>query len=994
MSDPRTDLTRWNRTGLTRFDYVDGNAAVFLEHLRAKMIAGFLRGIPAAEFGRDPEFWFDLLRDADHPLPASGTYKGYLDALQWSDLADGLPAAQETKAERNTRLVTNYHSETDDYAAAILHAFARTGHVLSGYIDAYLNESYLATATQWDALHKLGQMVNYAPVPAASASTTVALALTDDAGKVTINKGLAMSAPPATGGAPLIFETLADVTGHPDLNAVRQRRWDVNRTVLTLSTLNTWLRDGADPPKPGDLALITPGKMTEPSAKAVRIAETRPGKTDDEIQLRTEDQPLGKWRAHYTELWYAPDGVLTGQPISSTTYTVVAGAGLQASTGSLVEVELSTGSKVIAVVAATEDESLSLTSDDDLDKVTGVRPLAEYDVSESYFETGTNPSMVYFNVGGSVQSEATDLSETLSESCTEAKTGIRKSGGKTVAYRYKVRSGAISGGVKDTGAEFTAVKRVADPPKITDTLANPSATVGFAGKPPKKLTEGSFFVALSDDTLVPLRVRGVRTEAEEYFILFNKKTDGVPETTQFFGPMTQMVQVKDHDRNVDPILDAQGYVLLAGLSDTAKTLIREGDRVIIENERETGASPLLATVDEVSTGSKYTGFDEGEQDQAKVRFSGLASDYSGFVTGWTVFRFNTVLAGHGETKPGKTLGTGNGEKRRQTLPLDVKSISFIADATAGTGVRPDIGLTVDGVLWDYTDLTDFNAEDTNSYSIRPRDDGTLDIVFRRRLPTGRNNIRVSRHRIGSGADGNLIAARSFTKPKSKHRHVSAIVQPFAAAGGADRESTDSIRENAGAVIAANDRAVSLQDFSRLVRRHASVWDARAEQLLRGGRSETVRITVVPAGGTELTEDLKDSLQTHLKARVLPGTTTEIEEFGRLHVTLSAALRADTEQFQKDELRDTAIAALFAAFGLKERRLGQTFFVAEVLAALEALDGVETVQATLAVKSDTTVTDDQIFESSTGVIRAIYPTGQQTAFVEASTDITITVQGLL
>src|SRR5690606_39760429 len=43
------DLTRWNRAGLSRFRYLDGNAAVWLEELRIGMLTQYLRGIPVEE---------------------------------------------------------------------------------------------------------------------------------------------------------------------------------------------------------------------------------------------------------------------------------------------------------------------------------------------------------------------------------------------------------------------------------------------------------------------------------------------------------------------------------------------------------------------------------------------------------------------------------------------------------------------------------------------------------------------------------------------------------------------------------------------------------------------------------------------------------------------------------------------------------------------------------------------------------------------------------
>ena len=69
MSDagPLADLTRWNRTGLSRFDYVDGDAAVWLEELRIAMLGLYLRGGDAET--RLPQYWRDIYLRAPEDWP-------------------------------------------------------------------------------------------------------------------------------------------------------------------------------------------------------------------------------------------------------------------------------------------------------------------------------------------------------------------------------------------------------------------------------------------------------------------------------------------------------------------------------------------------------------------------------------------------------------------------------------------------------------------------------------------------------------------------------------------------------------------------------------------------------------------------------------------------------------------------------------------------------------------------------------------------------------
>ncbi|MDH3264034.1 MAG: hypothetical protein OEM24_08555, partial [Paracoccaceae bacterium] len=811
------DLTRWNRAGLTRFTYTDANAAVLLEHLRAKMIALYLRGLPPDHELRQADYWFDLLRDADHPGPSPALAEQARDGLDWGALIEGIADKPETKAARNLRLIDNYLAKSNDYAAELMRGFARAGHVLSGYLDAYMNESYLSTATQWSSLEMLGAMVNYAPIPAASAESRVALTLAGGAGAQLIPAGLAMSAQPPGGGAPLLFETLAEITAHPDLNAARERRWNVNRTVLDLSGFNDWALDGQDPPQPGSAVVLAPAKMTEPSAKAVRVQALR-NPAEGVASLRLDPGITGTWRAGYAELWYAPAGSATGLPRTGEGLTVVAVEGAGLSAGTLVEVDNNTGFPALVEVVWADGLKAGLRSGNDISQVLGVRPLVPYLIKdEGYIDTPPLPQQAYFLVGTQVQAVSVRTTNVIQPD--EIETGVYKVDGEIQFCRFVAPGGASLAGIMDTEADFRPAAIIGDPPAVTDALNNPVNTVGFSGKPPKGLAEGALYAARdAQDRLTALRVLGVRLEKDAHFIAFNKPVrdeDGdpiPPHRVTYFGPMTRKLHPLEHDRSQAPLLEPDGGVVLAGLSAEARALLRPGRSVIFEDETQPSLPPAQATLSALITDPVLLpGFGAGERDQAKIVFTGLSSPLDGFRAGYTAIRLNCLRAGHGETRPAKILGSGNAEKARQSFPLDVKGISHVADPRAAAGVRPDIELRVDGVAWAYADLTDPAAEDTPSFSVRTREDGTLEIVLRRRLPTGQNNVRLAWHRVGSGRAGNGLPPGSFTKPKAKHRFVAAIRQPFATAGGSDREDPESIRSNSGSGIAANHRAVSLED---------------------------------------------------------------------------------------------------------------------------------------------------------------------------------------
>ena len=134
------------------------------------MLAGYLRGSDPDD--RLPETWRDLFVKPQSEWLLTEAYVHYAQSVAWADLLPAPPAQTENGIARNRRLTGQYDRHSPDYAWEIMRAFARAAHILLGHQDAYANEGYLRTATQWDNLRKLAAMVNYQPTPPASATTT------------------------------------------------------------------------------------------------------------------------------------------------------------------------------------------------------------------------------------------------------------------------------------------------------------------------------------------------------------------------------------------------------------------------------------------------------------------------------------------------------------------------------------------------------------------------------------------------------------------------------------------------------------------------------------------------------------------------------------------------------------------------------------------------------------------------------------------------------
>ncbi len=199
----KTDLTRWNRAGLSEFRYIDGNAITYLETLRQQLVEEYdLQGTPS-----------------------------------WQELVTRFPELPgETRSQTRKRLKAQYYDERRDYAWEILRSLARSAHVLGEYTNAYANEVYLPTAVEWDNIRKLVAMLGYRPSPPASAETHIAL-LFKEGESGDVEKGFAVKNKPKDGEPTVIFETQEKLTGSDSLNQLYLRDWDKNFSTFKVKSL-------------------------------------------------------------------------------------------------------------------------------------------------------------------------------------------------------------------------------------------------------------------------------------------------------------------------------------------------------------------------------------------------------------------------------------------------------------------------------------------------------------------------------------------------------------------------------------------------------------------------------------------------------------------------------------------------------------------------------------------------------------------------------------
>ena len=424
----------------------------------------------------------------------------------------------------------------------------------------------------------------------------------------------------------------------------------------------------------------------------------------------------------------------------------------------------------------------------------------------------------------------------------------------------------------------------------------------FPGSPNDLAGGDSIVAEMTGAMYQVLKVRMVAKREDEFTLTFTVNPTG--ELVRVYGPFKETLRPMGFDIN-GTALDGPLKVVLPTDGQLSKGLT-SGKRVILER-LDTEGETLSAHSARIKSVNCNTG---------EISLDSLPKTVDKFTLGNTVLRCNVTLAGHGETKPAKVLGSGDATRSYQQFILKEKDVSFVTDAGMPSGVAAAIEITAGGQIWTQKATLNDSESANPHYTVQLTEDGYLRIGFGdgkhgRRLPTGTNNVMV-KFRTGVGLAGNLPAG-SLVKPVKPHALIEKVRQPLITTGGNDRESIDSLRTNAPAVLFTLERAVSLDDYARLTERNSSVWQARSFRLPnQWAQQERVEVVVVPAGGGLLGE-LNGSLRDFLEANDLPGAGVEIVDHVPIHFNLTITVRVDSTQFLPEQVATSVHRNLLDAF---------------------------------------------------------------------------------
>ncbi len=354
-----------------------------------------------------------------------------------------------------------------------------------------------------------------------------------------------------------------------------------------------------------------------------------------------------------------------------------------------------------------------------------------------------------------------------------------------------------------------------------------------------------------------------------------------------------------------------------------------------------------------------------------------------FITGVSAAYGNVILADHGRTlgapletmpevllpapadarfrpqlsEPGMTFAAAN--------PAVTASASALPSAAAfGTWTPADTlpQVTVESTDADHNTFTWSAAGDlldavpaTHAFVTEVENDGSAFLRFgdgtNGAAPTGEMTFSA-RYRIGNGTSGNVgrdtivLIDRSFPGGG----FVAAVTNPLPAAGGADPETNEHVRQNAPDAFRTQQRCVTAADYAAQAMKMPGV--TRAAGTFRWtGSWQTMFVTIERDQNLPLDANFKNEVEAYLDVYRMAGVDLEVEDAVRvpLHVALHVCVQpgyvaADVE---------AALLTVFTSgvqpsgapgmFNVQYFTMGAPYYLSPLVAAAQNVDGVQSVR---------------------------------------------------
>lgn len=303
----------------------------------------------------------------------------------------------------------------------------------------------------------------------------------------------------------------------------------------------------------------------------------------------------------------------------------------------------------------------------------------------------------------------------------------------------------------------------------------------------------------------------------------------------------------------------------------------------------------------------------------------------------------TVLATQGETIFDELLGTSNGTSG-QSFEISETSV-----------IESSITVTVNGVTYNQVPfLIDYVASDP-VFIVSTDAEGTTSVVFgdniSGRIPPSGAEIYAS-YRIGGGDIGN-VAVNTLNYLVTNVVAGLTVNNQTAAAGGANEESTDSIRINAPASLKALNRAVSLLDYASLALQVTGVSKAVAKANVYS--SVTLYIALFGDRGidgslnpTTIFNNIATKVEEYFIDKCPPNTTITVQppSYAEIDITIDITV---SPEYRTASVKSQVENALKTFLDIDNVIFGDVIRLNDVLQTVASISGVLQITPVLLAK---------------------------------------------
>ena len=212
-------------------------------------------------------------------------------------------------------------------------------------------------------------------------------------------------------------------------------------------------------------------------------------------------------------------------------------------------------------------------------------------------------------------------------------------------------------------------------------------------------------------------------------------------------------------------------------------------------------------------------------------------------------------------------------------------------------------------------------------------------------------VFTATYRVGNGAAGNVGADAIAHIVTNVAGVFTAAANPLPAAGGIDPEDIEAARRDAPEAFRTQERAVTAADYAAAAERRADVQRAAATFRWTGSWY-TVFVTADRFGGAAVDAPFKARLRRHLETFRMAGYDLDVDgpRYVALDITLHICVkpdyfRSDVLRAVRDELGTGVLpGGRLAIFHPDNFSFGETVYLSRIVAAAQAVEGVEAVWA--------------------------------------------------